>query len=178
MRKRSGSRPGCKSLFKGESHREKQLPDERPEVQSQVRGRPRARVVGAGAVANGRGVGRAASAGGELTGQAGLQILRAILENEVTRRVVPSKCRKPMTRTARFRECRDRSKRPISVRKCLPNNLREYDRCHGMRRLRTPKQPPLIHTFLGRPESARWLFPCSLSSFDGESQSNRLGNGY
>src|ERR1700676_115319 len=55
---------GLRIPFKGESRREKQIPEERPQVQSQVRGRARARVVGAGAVADSRGVGRDASAGG------------------------------------------------------------------------------------------------------------------
>src|SRR4029077_10801578 len=54
----------AEALLKGESRREKQLPEERPEVQSQVRGRRRARVDGAGALAHGRGGGRHASAGG------------------------------------------------------------------------------------------------------------------
>jgi hypothetical protein len=65
----SGSRPNSDRVrvripFKGESRREKEIPEERPQVQSQVRGRRRAGVIGAGAVADSRGVGRDASEGG------------------------------------------------------------------------------------------------------------------
>jgi len=62
--------------FKGESRREKELP---AQVQSQVRRRWRARVAGAGAFAVVEVWAEMQAQVEELTGQAGLQILRAIL---------------------------------------------------------------------------------------------------
>src|SRR5262249_16214963 len=75
--------------FKGESRREKQISEAGAQVQSQVGGERRARVGGTRALADSRGVGGDASSGGTADRQAGLQILRAILEEEVTRRVGP-----------------------------------------------------------------------------------------
>jgi hypothetical protein len=58
-----GQSSGCESLLRVRAAREKQTPEERAQVQSQVRGRRKARVVGAGAVADRRDGGRDTSAG-------------------------------------------------------------------------------------------------------------------